>query len=66
MILQGFKDSGVQGFKEKEIMVLLSHKIETFEECPILSKFKEGENFNRRNTSEYFEDSALASLRAEI
>jgi hypothetical protein len=28
---------------------------ETFEEHPILSKFKEGENFNRRNTLKYFE-----------
>jgi len=37
-------------------MVLLSHKIETFEEHPILFKFKEGENFNRRNILEYFED----------
>jgi hypothetical protein len=39
---------------------------ETFEERPILPKFKEGENFNRRNTLKYFEDSAIASLRAEI
>jgi len=46
----------LQGFKRKEIMVLLPHKIETFEEYPILSKFKEGEKFNRRNTLEYFED----------
>ena len=30
--------------------------IETFEECPILSKCKEGDNFNHRNTFEYFED----------
>ncbi|OQW99436.1 MAG: hypothetical protein BWK74_02200 [Desulfobacteraceae bacterium A6] len=34
----------LQGFKRKEIMVLLPHKIETFEEYPILSKFKEGDN----------------------
>ena len=39
---------------------------ETFEEYPILLKFKEGENLNRRNTVKYFEDSAKASLRAEI
>ena len=39
---------------------------ETFEERPILLKFKEGENFNHRNTLKYFEDSAKASLRAEI
>ena len=37
---------------------------ETFEEYPILLKFKEGENLNRRNTVKYFEDSAKASLRA--
>ena len=30
--------------------------IETFEERPILLKFKEGENFNHRNTLKYFED----------
>jgi hypothetical protein len=29
---------------------------EAFEERSILSKFKEGENFNRRNTLKYFED----------
>jgi len=33
---------------------------ETFEERPILSKFKEGENFNRRNTLKYFEDLNLS------
>ena len=30
--------------------------IETFEERPILLKFKKGENFNNRNTLKYFED----------
>jgi len=30
--------------------------VETFEEHPILLKFKKGENFNRRNTLKYFED----------
>jgi hypothetical protein len=30
--------------------------IETFEERPILPKYKEGDNFNRRNTRKYFED----------
>jgi len=40
--------------------------LEPFEEHPILTKFKEGGNFNRRNTLKYFEDSAKASLRAEI
>ena len=29
---------------------------ETFEEHSILPKYKEGDNFNRRNTFEYFED----------
>jgi len=29
---------------------------ESFEERPILLKFKEGEKFNHRNTIEYFED----------
>jgi hypothetical protein len=29
---------------------------ETFAEYSILLKFKEGENFNRRNTLKYFED----------
>jgi hypothetical protein len=29
---------------------------ETFERCSILFKFKEREDFNRRNTFEYFED----------
>ena len=38
--------------------------LETFEEHPILAKYKEGDNFNRRNTCKYFEDSAKASLRA--
>ena len=28
----------------------------TFEEHPILLKFKEGDNFNHRNTLKYFED----------
>ena len=35
-----------------------SLQLEMFEECPILAKYKEGDNFNRRNTLEYFEDSA--------
>jgi len=39
---------------------------ETFEEHQILLKFKEGENFNHRNTLRYFEDSANASLRAKF
>jgi len=26
------------------------HEIETFEKCSIMFKFKEGENFNNRNT----------------
>ncbi len=34
-------------------------RIETFKERSILLKFKEGENFNHRNTLKYFEDSAL-------
>jgi hypothetical protein len=29
---------------------------ETFGKCPILFKAKEGDNFNHRNTIEYFED----------
>ncbi len=29
---------------------------ETFEERPIMPKYKEGNNFNRRNTRKYFED----------
>jgi hypothetical protein len=33
-----------------------SRVLETFEERPILLKFKEDENFNRRNTLKYFED----------
>jgi len=37
---------------------LRSHKEETFEKCSILVKFKEGENFNHRNT--------LSILRIEI
>ncbi len=36
--------------------MVLYNKGETFEEHSILSKFKEGENFNRRNTLKYFED----------
>jgi len=36
-------------------MVYLFRK-EIFEEHPILSKFKESENFNHRNTLKYFED----------
>jgi len=39
---------------------LISHiwplKGETFEEHPILAKYKEGDNFNQRNTLKYFED----------
>jgi len=31
-------------------------KLEIFEKCSFLFKFKEGENFNHRNTIEYFED----------
>jgi len=31
-------------------------RCETFEERPVLFKFKEGKNFNRRNTLQYFED----------
>jgi len=30
--------------------------IETFEERQILTKYKKGDNFNRRNTLEYFEE----------
>jgi len=33
---------------------------ETFEERPILSKYKEGDNFNHRNTLKYFEDRNLS------
>jgi len=40
--------------------------MKTFEERPILLKFKEGDNLNHRNTLKYFEDSAKASLRAKI
>ena len=32
------------------------HHLETFEEHTILAKYKEGDNFNHRNTLKYFED----------
>ncbi len=35
---------------------LLNQQFETFEEHPILLKYKEGDNFNHRNTLKYFED----------
>ncbi len=35
---------GSSALAGKKIMVLLPHKIETFEEYPILTRFKKGEN----------------------
>ena len=37
-------------------MLKKRNRCETFEECPVLYEFKEGDNFNRRNTLKYFED----------
>jgi len=37
-------------------IAVICRKKETFEEHPTLPKYKEGENFNHRNTLEYFED----------
>jgi len=36
------------------------HLFEIFEEYPILAKYKEGDNFNHRNTLKYFEDRNLS------
>jgi len=44
-----YTDSLVDAAKEYQIQKS-SNKIETFEKCSILFKFKEGENFNHRNT----------------
>jgi hypothetical protein len=38
----------------------MNFKSEAFEEHPILAKYKEGDNFNRRNTLRYFEDENLS------
>jgi hypothetical protein len=37
-------------------MLRAAHPWESFEEHPILAKYKEGDNFSHRNIYEYFED----------